>query len=494
MTTPVQDTTVRVFFRSKFVDVECAKVKCSNCDQCLLWNGSCEGIFRFSSESAVSYDVIDEALSSSINSHATFSAMWKTRRDQYCDPTSFIGRNSFRVCILRFVSCLTEPWVEIFSCPHCGGLTTARVLVVDGTCVSPLRAFLLACHRNETREVDKSSDVVKNTKLNLRRFFRNADAVKMMKQLCTAKGVSEATYTAFVKGTSDDAKCVASFLNNISHATQENGVHTYRIVCEHSKVFLLELLKSASVFGGLIKNASLVKNHLSKFVQHVQRTEAGSNSVPMSTSVRIENEDRIVFASFFPALFDYITRKGLNTFPSHLVPILQRSIEKIDLLESGVSVDYVEQDFDGGDVSVEEDLKFGRNLPGLRQRRRFRNYDAPTRDWQNQACHKDFGGKHKDISPGMFTISCLHGFYLGFFLMLLPESPETMFSLMYQRFPDANRVIIYDCACKLLEYCFDREPEFFKHMVALLDRLHAKGHVGCPRSGLLVLLYEMHSN
>ena len=491
MSNPEQDGTVRVYFRSEFVDVECLKVRCSDCDQYLLWNGSTEGIFRASSESALAYDVIDEALSSGIYSHSTFNAMWRTRRDQYLDPALFMSRNQFRLCIVRFVSSLNEPWVEIFSCPHCGGLTKARVLVIDGTCVSPLRSFMLACHHNETRDVDETGGVVKNTKLNARRFFKTAAAIKMMKSMCSEKGVDLRIYNAFIEGSNYDAKCVAPFLANIVHVDQDN--EKCRIVCEHSRVLLKELLKSASVAGGLVKNASLVKEYLSRLVPEDMRDDvSGVNDMVPPTSLLIQPQDRLVFASYFPALYTFITRKGLQAIPTHLVPILTRVIEKINSFESdtchasGDPVVESQPGFDGGDVSVDDDLRFGRHLPGLRQRRRFRNYDAPTRDWQNQECHKDFGGKHKDISPGMFTISCLHGFYLGFFLMLLPESPETMFSLMYQRFPDAKRVIIYDCACKLLEYCLDREPRFFKDLVALLDRLHAKGHVGCPKSGSLI--------
>jgi hypothetical protein len=63
--------------------------------------------------------------------------------------------------------------------------------------------------------------------------------------------------------------------------------------------------------------------------------------------------------------------------------------------------------------------------------------------------------------------------------MTKPESPDTMFSILYSRFPDARRVVIYDNACKLLEYCMNREPTFFQDTIFLIDRLHAKTHVGC---------------
>ena len=40
-------------------------------------------------------------------------------------------------------------------------------------------------------------------------------------------------------------------------------------------------------------------------------------------------------------------------------------------------------------------------------------------------------------------MNCPHGLYLGFFIMKNAESPETVFSLMFGRFNDAKKIIIY---------------------------------------------------
>ena len=64
-----------------------------------------------------------------------------------------------------------------------------------------------------------------------------------------------------------------------------------------------------------------------------------------------------------------------------------------------------------------------------------------------------------------------------------PESPETLFSFLYSRLPDAVRIIVYDAACKLREYCSNREPFYFKKAFMTIDRFHSNNHVGCPLSG-----------
>jgi hypothetical protein len=62
-----------------------------------------------------------------------------------------------------------------------------------------------------------------------------------------------------------------------------------------------------------------------------------------------------------------------------------------------------------------------------------------------------------------------------------PESPETIFSLLYGRFPHADRLAAYDNGCKLGEYCLNREPHYFKRTIIVSDVAHHRGHIGCTR-------------
>ena len=60
-----------------------------------------------------------------------------------------------------------------------------------------------------------------------------------------------------------------------------------------------------------------------------------------------------------------------------------------------------------------------------------------------------------------------------------PESPDTIFHLMYSRFAILLMLLIYDNGCKTLEYYLNREHYFFRNFQPLIDRLHFKNHVGC---------------
>ena len=63
--------------------------------------------------------------------------------------------------------------------------------------------------------------------------------------------------------------------------------------------------------------------------------------------------------------------------------------------------------------------------------------------------------------------------------MEVPESPETVFSLLFSRLSSGKHVIFYDNACNLHDYCIKREPEFFKDTLFFSDRFHQPDHTRC---------------
>ena len=91
--------------------------------------------------------------------------------------------------------------------------------------------------------------------------------------------------------------------------------------------------------------------------------------------------------------------------------------------------------------------------------------------------------------------------------MRLHESPNTPFSIVYERFPEGTLVsILYDCnyvlinltgpskliydnGCNLHSYCLNREPDFFMKTRFFVDKFHWKNHTGkmyCKHSMLFL--------
>lgn len=135
------------------------------------------------------------------------------------------------------------------------------------------------------------------------------------------------------------------------------------------------------------------------------------------------------------------------------------------------------------EVNIEEEMSMGWFLPFSVTERKFASaYESELRDpAPADTCRHDMRGDHKDFLPGICTISCPHGFYLGFFLMVNPESVETVFTFLYSRCEDGKLIVVYDNACNLMEFCLNREPYYFKDTIFLVDRVHWDNHVNCTR-------------
>jgi anaerobic C4-dicarboxylate transporter len=83
------------------------------------------------------------------------------------------------------------------------------------------------------------------------------------------------------------------------------------------------------------------------------------------------------------------------------------------------------------DLAAEEDHVF---MPGYPIVRAVNNFDADKgTDRSGERCNK-FNKQHSQLTPGLFTVFCVHMVCLGFKLMMRAESPKTAFDLIYTRF------------------------------------------------------------
>ena len=93
-------------------------------------------------------------------------------------------------------------------------------------------------------------------------------------------------------------------------------------------------------------------------------------------------------------------------------------------------------------------------------------------------CRK-YSGCQPVLTPVIFTIICLHGICYGFEVIATHGSPRHPFQIFRLWFTVVPKPIIYDNACKLYQYCLDKEPAFFGHTQFAVDRFHWGGHIGC---------------
>jgi len=134
-----------------------------------------------------------------------------------------------------------------------------------------------------------------------------------------------------------------------------------------------------------------------------------------------------------------------------------------------------------------DDLSFFPKLP-LRSGKGHYTADKAVKTYDNDSCRKASYG-HPSLSPGIFTVFCPHGICYGFEVMQSSESPRHPLNIFRHRFLRPPQVIVYDNACKLHQYCLNREPYFFQNTLFVVDRFHWRGHVGCS-SGYCLDTYQ----
>jgi hypothetical protein len=114
------------------------------------------------------------------------------------------------------------------------------------------------------------------------------------------------------------------------------------------------------------------------------------------------------------------------------------------------------------------------------------NTDAKMEGREAGRCQKFYNsyGKTK-FTGGVMALWCPHVVCLGFHIMPIAEGRNDVFSALFKYWDKAPKVVVYDFACQLSEYCMKREPEFFKDTLFVIDRMHASGHTGCSQSSFI---------
>ena len=109
-----------------------------------------------------------------------------------------------------------------------------------------------------------------------------------------------------------------------------------------------------------------------------------------------------------------------------------------------------------------------------------RRYAADIHSQRTGAtCNKE-KYRQRALTPGLFLIYCLDcENCVGFVAMRDAESPRTLFEAIYIHWPTPPAVVVYDNSCHAMTYALNREPEWFKSVVWIIDAMHFLGHTGC---------------
>ena len=115
---------------------------------------------------------------------------------------------------------------------------------------------------------------------------------------------------------------------------------------------------------------------------------------------------------------------------------------------------------------------------------------SECREPVGDACRHSFdagGGR----TGGIFTWFCEHGVCYAFHIIPRAEGRNEAYSFLTGFLRVAPKVVIYDFACALEEYCLNRAPEFFKSTRFVVDRFHWSNHTACSWGYCMVLYRDL---
>ena len=125
---------------------------------------------------------------------------------------------------------------------------------------------------------------------------------------------------------------------------------------------------------------------------------------------------------------------------------------------------------------------------GLRRVRHRPKYECDDIKSEKEYTEKDkLPCKHNFYKPGkrtggVFTCMCQHGIAYASFIIKEAEGRNEPFTFLTCFLETAPRVVIYDFACSLMDYCLNRAPTYFRDTLFFVDVFHWVNHVACARS------------
>jgi Kyakuja-Dileera-Zisupton transposase/CxC4 like cysteine cluster associated with KDZ transposases len=471
------------------------KLRCSACKAETLYDGTATGMFLFSTASCISLDILyGYAMSLNIDGR-TMAACWNELSQRYdaWGEARAVNGGVYKFCSQPLYRAIVYAWLDrvdrpyLFHCPECkdapsvliGDATSESIqahhyngeavtLPEQGIDVAPrCRTRAQRCcvsdpdHREALKEF--AACVGTGTLEEFTSMYGDEQAgtwqalltaantcglgpgVQDLKQLCLAGG--QAARPASTKRLGDMLLCFASVSPTISYVP---------LAVVDLLQFTDEQSFNPAVLALLHVEAPLLL-HFCTVLEEVCPT----GSAGVGTAMLGRHRD----------LHDHLMYRAgccaIGGPSSHDVALVASSSSSSECLRTGSCI----------------------GVPQVRHRLVY-ELDRSTEDYDCK--HSFVSGSHGSRrTGGIFTWFCKHGVCYGFYIIPNAEGRNEAFSFLYKYFKVAPKVVVYDCACQLQDYCLNRQPAHFKHTTFLIDRLHWYNHTTCARS-YNINLYRSH--
>ena len=507
----VMDTECVVYLRHPTIarKMPCMRLECPGrnrgCDRHYI--GIHDGLLRIGPAQVVELDMIMEcALDLPDLGGASLTALWQKLKEKFdsfkargMTSEQFIEVNVFRAAIYKIARCieLRFPSIEgaasseegtrnFMLCPICKD--TPEVIIMDGTSTT-IRAE--ACKHGSMTTL--MSDIRKRRPHSMvNRCFVNAEGqartkakrskfISLLLSFVDWLSPRQMTRTAFPSKTDLLKACQPwnmgpfirwahdTSMNNISNTKRNAIKQIFREIASPSPTTAYFTYRAAHKLQSMISQGlrTIAVRDFHAF---------GPVMADLLKAVCPPGASEVRLPSSWDSFISELVHRSLNIHKGDsdggeygLGPRIQHprdpSILNDDFLQSGVCCGLKKirhrpaYDCDFGSTKEEEEV--------------LSSDKAPCR----HAFHKP--GKR---TGGVFTCMCEHGFTYASFVIKNAEGRNEPFTFLTCYLERAPRIVIYDFACSLMDYCLNRAPNFFKDTLFLVDKFHWYNHVACARS------------
>lgn len=455
----------------------------------VVYDGIDDGLFHFSNESCVSLWLLYQYADQFQNDGKTLSAFVHDQCEVYRQHrhTSLpFGDEAF--CSVQHFRQVYQAWAIkvdrkfLFRCPVCGD--QPPVLVGDATSESIQARYY--CGQSIT---DAHADSIAQLRPHVRadRCMFRADADrKLLKGLAsyvrgdnrTAFGHQKITADKlFVLDDNEEALMEAAMNQNMGSLVADVAHMCDRLAPSDRKVLGKMLGSLASDSPAISYSPLTVANAFEPlFASH-------AHGYPAEFLELLQNEAPLFLE--FSAVLDRMHDVAVlgSTVMSKYIDFVKKLVERtLTCATGGPALSDYECEQRAPSSTSDSCLTSGVCV-GVSQVHHRPKYSIDGDKDATECRHQFISGSHgSKRTGGIFTWFCRHGICYAFYIIPNAEGRNEAFSFLLKYFKVAPKVVVYDFACALQDYCLNRQPEHFRDTTFLVDRFHWFNHVSCARS------------
>ena len=462
---------------------------CGSCQHRIAYDGAEDGIYNFSNKTLLTHEVVYDWLARltyqrSATTHSLFKQMVHAHARTAAATTgiaTMVSRSSLTSALQHCLPLVDFDNSAAFCCPWCRYLNPSELCVImDGkTCglLKRMRRPRPSLETEAPREHERRlSDYV---------VLGNATLRKLVRAYAREAGVSREDYAAMRSLALQHCPSFVAVLDGVSSGSWTFASPSPRRVRRRRDVPTPPdeppAAETCPVPFRRFLSAICTPYPTSAIVDASLTDQTATRPAVLvclcEEAMSLDVKARVMTGC--PWLADMMTELDWHMLPSEFEGLMKHVCARRSAVVSDPHMATMAR-YEAGAACGDGEFVFGPMFDrGSRRLAASYAADAKQPRRMDEDCVK-LKRTHAALSEGIFAMFCPHGLCILFEILSSHEGPSTAFKLIMSRFERAPAWIVYDNACTLHRYCLNREPVFFRDTRFKVDRMHMRGHTGCP--------------